>query len=462
MVWKGIADWAERTLTYIGYDGKESLIRLTPIQRQALDALVDHKIVVVCVPKRQGKTLISAVAAIYTAFVIDNSNTIILSTSKEHAASVAFRRVKELYYRSKTTLNTIVGVTRKQGIIRVGQNRIEITTTNSVIEAVPCVTEAIAGRTYTLLIIDELALIEDEEVASVAISQSERADARVLITSTASDTDHLLYRLYERRNEPHICFIYRSGYEFYQSNENNPLITDEFLRRQKELMIEPLFRQYFLNEFGGSAGRPDFVFKELDRCIVDRPPPLTPDDLKDYFPEMVAYGAFAGVDRALPFSRHGDFSAGVLVIKVLLSGNSIRYIVADAVLFETGEFDEIWRWINAVNNVWNLQGLALEQYQCYDLYDATKTVGIPATLVHVNPKNKQDAFNFLHALTYRNEIVIPSTFAELIRQLKCLRYKSGQFSAPSGDHDDLVYALVWAVYEAGRSEIYPVFFHFIP
>jgi len=462
MSWKGIADWVENTLKYIGYDGKEGLIKLTPIQRQALNALENHKIVVVCVPKRQGKTLISAVAAIYTAFTIDHSDTIILSTSKDHAASVAFRRVKEIYRRSKTTLDNLVGVTKKQGIIRVGQNKIEITTTNSVIEAVPCVTEAIAGRTYTLLIIDELALIEDEEVASVAISQSERENSRVLITSTASDTDHLLYRLYERRNEPHICFIYRSGYEFYKSNENNPLITDEFLQRQKELMVEPLFRQYFLNEFGGSKGRQDFVFKNIDPCIVDQPPPLTPDDLKVYFPDMVAYGAFAGVDRALPFSRHGDFSAGVLVIKVLLSNNTTRYIVSDAVLFETGEFDEIWRWINEVNNTWNLQGLVLEQYQCYDLYDSAKNIGIPTTLVHVNPKNKQDAFNLLHALTYRNEIVIPATFTELIRQLKNLRYKGGQFSAPSGDHDDLVYALVWAVYEAGRSEIYPVFFHFIP
>ncbi len=64
MTWKGIADWAERVLKYISYNGKESLIKLTPIQRQALDAFENQKIVVVCVPKRQGKTLISAVVAI--------------------------------------------------------------------------------------------------------------------------------------------------------------------------------------------------------------------------------------------------------------------------------------------------------------------------------------------------------------------------------------------------------------
>ncbi len=31
MTWLGIADWAEATLTYVGYDGKESLIYLASV-----------------------------------------------------------------------------------------------------------------------------------------------------------------------------------------------------------------------------------------------------------------------------------------------------------------------------------------------------------------------------------------------------------------------------------------------
>lgn len=476
-MWENVSDWVESNLCW-EYDKKLKPITLTPIQREALDALRQHKIVVVCVPKRQGKTMIAGAAALYTFFKISNSTTIILSTSKDHAAGVAFRRTREILLKTAQALSqtkdkqkptpNVASDTQnllmeiKESKIKISQNTIQRTIqireekfNTSIIETVPCVVEAVAGKVYDLLIIDELALIDDEEVVSVIMSQCEKPNSRILITSTASSKEHILYRLYEQsQHDETIHFIYRGGWEFYQSGEGNPLITKEFIERQQQLMIEPLFRLYYLNEFGAGKGD-DRLFPNIDNVIFTTPIPPTPQAL---FPNLVNYQVFVGIDRALPYSKHGDQSAGVLLYKILLPNNEVKYLVGDAVIFPTGTFEEIWGWLQNIQQP--ITQVVFEVYQCYDLYEAAREKGIPTTLVHVNPTNKREAFNKLYSIVSKSQIIIPSHFYPLIDQLKEIRYKGGSYSAPAGGHDDLVYALLWAVDAATKQPIYPIFFDF--
>lgn len=446
VMWDDIVKYAEE---YLYYPDANTKLKLSGIQREALEALAEHKVVVVCVPKRQGKTLISAVAALYALTCIPNSVTIILSTSREHAAGVAFRRVKELINIKKRKLSS--------EYLRKMNRRLKISQTHitcrldgggeSLIETVPCVVEAVAGKLYDLLIIDELALIADEEVVSVAMSQSEKPNSRVLITSTASSQDHLLYRLYQESQHEgsNIHFIYRSGWDFYKSDECNPLITTEFLETQRKRMIEPLFRRYFLNEFG--TYNENLVFSEIKTVDIDPDPTV-----------FECYETYIGIDRALPHSQHGDYSAAVTVHKILLPDGSVNYLVGDATIFPTGEFEEIWGYIMDVNSKHPLATIAFEVYQCYDIYSSAQRAGISTELIHVTANLKAIAFNKLHSLMTTNRLIIPSKFTELIKQLSRLRYKNGRYEAPSGEHDDLVYALVWAIDVATKRDLSPFFF----
>jgi len=441
-MWHDIVEFAEK---HIYYPDASTKLRLTKIQKEALTALAAHKTVVVCVPKRQGKTLISAVAALYALHNIPNSVTIILSTSREHAASVTFRRTKELLRYMKQTLKTPQQVKEFNSKLKISQTQITYRhrENESIIETVPCVVDAVAGKIYDLLIIDELALISDEEVVTVAMSQSEKPNSRILITSTASSEEHILYRLYREAQQggSNIHFIYRSGWEFYASDECNPAITREFVETQRRRMIEPLFRRYFLNEFGSYDS--DEVFGNIEVANIQPNP-------AEAFPNHEFYETYIGVDRALPFSKHGDLSAAVTLHKIMLPDNTFVYLVGDAVVFKTGEFHEIWHYIMQVSEQHPLACVAFEVYQCYDLYSEAQNFGIPTELIHVNPNLKHAAFNKIHNLLATRKLIIPATFTELIQQLSRLRYKSGRYEAPAGYHDDLAYALAWAVEVATR------------
>jgi len=92
-------------------------IDLFHFQAYALSLLFNHKIVVVCVPKRQGKTTLASVAVTLSAISGKNKEIIILSTSREHASSVLFRRVVSLF---KT--NPML----KSMTTRISRNRIEL------------------------------------------------------------------------------------------------------------------------------------------------------------------------------------------------------------------------------------------------------------------------------------------------------------------------------------------------
>jgi hypothetical protein len=307
----------------------------------------------------------------------------------------------------------------------------------------------VAGIATDLLIIDELALIDDEEVVQIAMSQTEKEDAKVLITSTASEHGHLLHRLYLKYLEgeaekERLRFIYH-GAEIY---DEHPFITRAWLEERRRQMPEFLFRQYHLNEWG-VTGEKVFSPELVEAAVRDYPVPLPIERIEEVLGEKVVGFVFtAAIDRALPFSKHGDRTVGCVVANCLTEVGKEKLVVVDLKVFPTGVAEEIKAWLMQVASKYSLTSVVLEAYQAYDIFSWCKQRGLPAKLEHATREAQLAAFPALIMAFEQGKIIIPR-HELLIEELLALeRTNGGKFRAGQGKHDDTVFALLWAVYEA--------------
>jgi acyl-CoA synthetase (AMP-forming)/AMP-acid ligase II len=435
-----IADFAEDCL-FLFENNRKQRVKLTPYQRRWLREVEDPrwKVVVICVPKRVGKSLFSAIVAVYWALARMGATVVVLSTSEKHASSVTFKYVRQFCRVSDQVTAEVATL---------AQNKVEFKN-GSVIRAVPCTVEAVAGIATDLLIIDELALIDDEEVVQIAMSQTEKEDAKVLITSTASEHGHLLHRLYLKYLEgeaekERLRFIYHSA-EIY---DEHPFITRAWLEERRKQMPEFLFRQYHLNEWG-VTGEKVFSPELVEAAVRDYPVPLPIERIEEVLGEKVVGFVFtAAIDRALPFSKHGDRTVGCVVANCLTEVGKEKLVVVDLKVFPTGVAEEIKAWLMQVASKYSLTSVVLEAYQAYDIFSWCKQRGLPAKLEHATREAQLAAFPALIMAFEQGKIIIPR-HELLIEELLALeRTNGGKFRAGQGKHDDTVFALLWAVYEA--------------
>ena len=287
-------------------------------------------------------------------------------------------------------------------------------------------------------------MIEDYEVVNVILSQSEKPSARILITSTAApDRENPLYRLYElAQTDDGIAYIYLSGEEAFKLN---PLISRDFVERQRRIMTAAEFQLYWLNEMGAGMRGNIFTDEEIDACIRQTPYPILPDQIKSVVPDAVAKTFVFSLDRAQPFSRHGDLTVGVVAAKCLTSDGKHIYLVCDVRVFPTGIADEITAYLQSILRIYPLEALVFETYQSFDLFHQFSEEGYPAELLHVTDEKKRLAFQLLQSLVRSQKLIIPADADELIRELRRLEFAGGKYRAPTGEHDDAVYALVWSL-----------------
>jgi hypothetical protein len=134
--------------------------------------------------------------------------------------------------------------------------------------------------------------------------------------------------------------------------------------------------------------------------------------------------------------------------EMVTEGGRERLVVVDLKVFPTGVAEEIKAWLMQVTSQYSLTSVVLETYQAYDLYAWCKQRGLPAKLEHATREAQLAAFPVLIMAFEQGKIVIPR-HELLIEELVALeRTNGGKFRAGQGKHDDTVFALLWAVYEA--------------
>jgi len=414
--------------------GKElQPVRLYPYQQEILETAYNHRFTVACLPKRCGKSFLSAVFGLFYAIHYRDSRIVILSTSREQAQTVVFDYIRRLVKWNKEMLADFVA--------NESQLRLEMRN-GSVIETVPCVVTAVAGKPIGLLLIDELALIDDEEVVQVALSQTEREDSKIFIASTASDEDNLLYRLYREGDELGVKFIYY-GFEVYKQASH---ISQKFLEERRKMMPEYLFRRYHLNEFGNigeSVFNPelvelatrDYYFADAEKAVRW---------IEETFGKKVSgKGVVVGLDRAFPTANR-DKTVAVTTMVARFSDGEEVYIVLDETVFETGSFAEITNAFKFLVERFRPDLFVLEAYQSADIAEwIEKTMRKEVEVIAPTPKSIQSAFGFAVLLFENRRIVIPK-HSELARQLPKIRRRGNTYEGRP--HDDAVFAFVWSLY----------------
>ena len=403
------------------------------------DGTLKYRTIVLCLPKRQGKSFLAAIIAAWKLVLFPNQRGMSLANSAEQAASVSFEYLRQFCKYSPF----VKGMTKELGRWRIAFKN------GSWIEAVPCRTETIAGRPLDLLVADELGLARDETPYQTAASQTERPGALVVVTSSAGSYDNILYRMYKAYQEgkmPHMKFIYRKG---ESAATMNPLVGKDWLEARKREMLPQLFRMYHLNEWGGAS---DALLtpEEVEACIDDR--------LRNFMEASevaVLCNGFSGfttaaaLDRALPFSKHGDRTVLTVAGRFRRGGDDF-FIVLWSHVFEFGTEHEIKA---AIKEAWERYAPAafiFEQYQSYDIAMWANEQGYPVKLEHATSAAQIRAFTNLVTLVRSRRLRIPPDAVDLINELKIIRaeiLKGGQvrFGAPEGYNDDTVYSLIWAL-----------------
>lgn len=431
-------------------DGTIGPLQLSDRQASWMDAIAAKKpdgsprysTVGIVGPKRSGKTVIGAAAALFVTATDEDRLSVFLGNSRESAESLSFDCVKE--YLRRGPLGAASEVQR---------GRIRFPALNSEMRAVPCSAKTVAGMTVTgLAVSDELWQADDEEPWHL-ISSQKSGNAQTLMVSQASGIESAVYRLYRAAQDgapPHLFFDYIEPDWLREHLSPNPYIDAAYLEeRRVELGIPVLYAHYFLNEWRGGAG--EYLDPEdLQAAIIDGATlPTTRRQLEallEIAGASIGQCAFAsGLDRAMPGTTTGDESWFVTTARTPAD----RVVVVQAEHCETGSKSEVraaWGRIAALIGAW--PWLKMEIYQCKDLADEWG----PEWCEAVTPSGpRQHAiFSALARLFTERRMHIPEGAEVLVKQLGTFGCDTSTQPPRYGKKvnrkaDDSVYGLAWSV-----------------
>lgn len=434
-------------------DGTIGPLLLSDRQAEWMDAVAARRhdgaprytTVGIVAPKRSGKTVVAAAAALYLTAIDEDRLSIFLGNSRESAESLSFDVVKE--YLTRGPLGAWAGVQR---------GRIVFADLGSEMRAVPCSAKTVAGVTVTgALVSDELWQADDEEPWQLLSSQKSGGAIAVMV-SQASGVQSAVHRLYETARDQapeHLYFDYIEPDWIDEHTSPNPYIDEAYLaERRAELAIDAVFRHYFRNEWGGDAGE---YLDAADLAAATRDDlhlPTTAAELEHLLREATGYGVAdcmftSGCDRAMPGSGAGDGS--YLVTSARAPSDQV-VVVQVADLGDGSKAAVVGAWSQIANMVGGWPRLLIEVYQSADLAD-----DLGAETVTPSAPRQHEAFTALARLFAERRIAIPGDAEVLSAQL-------GRFGIDTGRHppaygkrvnrraDDAVYALVWSVYDQSR------------
>lgn len=436
-------EWVETNLTF-SLGGEK--IKLLDHQKEVFRRLETHKIVAMVVPKRSGKTTTAACVALSFALNNDGVTVGILSTSEQHASTVCLSTIKRLYVYSFTKDK----VDEKTKLRYSSHTHMQFGN-RSVIRSYPCVASAIAGQRFDFLVIDEICYIKDPEPVFVALGQLDSPQSRALITTTVSKKSHFFYSIYEawlEGKETNFDFLYLRG---KSPLELNPHLDKQLVEIMESRYPPALRRMLFENEWGEEGE--DVVFTNIP--IVDIA------DFNQYLSEVkpLRVEISIGLDRALPYSIHGDKTAAVVMAK-LYKESGDEYIVLEEREFVRGDvFNQFLAYVSDVEQRYGrVNFVRADVYQSFDLLEELSAAGYNTELFHVTTRFKHENFHTLVSLTNRGILKVNSTCTNLLKEMRELLYNDGKFSAPAGGHDDFVYAMLYAFVPLYKSKIPQVWF----
>lgn len=409
-------------------------------------------IAVWCFPRRHGKTLLSALIIVWRFLTRPSENIAVVANSEKQVVDTAFRTIREAFEQTPA-LKKLVDA----GTISILQDRIELPSAGSVIQAFSSNPAALWGKKLTCAQISELhaAARGDEVFGALAGSLLDSAGSLLLIDSTVGPKSSKLFDLYQaatRANDPDhsIAFSHIEYADIADACAKAPAwLSAAKLQSLSRQMLPHEFALYHLNRWQDAASTL-FPKSILDPCIHEYPLDLA----------ALANGAGhvvgCGLDRAFGGSKHGDRTVTACVAKVVVDDDEHLFVLdAEAVLLS--RLSSIKSRFVRYHNDFDMSRATLESYGSQDVADwsATQPFAAGVEVVHPSRRSKYAAFMALYQAAAEQRLHIHPKFKPLIEELAVFEVISDgkatdgetavpKFTHPRGAHDDYVHALAWS------------------
>jgi hypothetical protein len=421
----------------------------------------------ICIPKQNGKTFMASLILCWRFMTHFNVQGVVASNSKDQASSVVFDTFKSMIKYSPELLKIV-------GPENILDKEIRNPKTNSIITVLSSSKAAAWGYGIDVAVVDEIhAAPDDEGIYNILASQAGPRDGQIILPSQVSSQLNILYHLYqvhEQKLDPTLYFMYLRGLN------PSPLVTERWLASRKAQLTPAQYALYHDNDWVFST-RKLFDPDKLGKAVINGEHyeiPVSTGELKNWEHKLsTKFMIGGGLDRALPYSKHGDRTFWTTVAKGKTRGeeyyailnqeeipNSSEKFIKDAILEDHYKY--------------RFDKVAFEVYQSSDLFEWAQTEGIDAELVHPIDKVQVKSFTTLHQIVNNEQLAIPEGLPYeydkgnrkngklpiLVKELREFEHEMDgavpKFGHKPGTkyHDDSVYSLNWAIHALREKEVF--------
>ena len=435
-----------------------------------------YNTIAICIPKQNGKTFMASLILLWKFMTQFSLQGVVASNSKDQASSVVFDTFKNMLRFSPE----LVGLVKEENIL---DKEVRYPAFNSIATVLSSSKAAAWGYGIDIGIVDEIhAAPDDEGLYQILQSQTGPRDGQIILPSQVSGQLNVLYKLYQLHlsgEDKQLFFHYVNGYN------PSPLVTDRWLSSRKAQLTPYQYSLYHDNDWLSSTSKL-FTAEAVGDAVTAGEHytiPMSRQDLLDLESEMsTKFIIGAGLDRALPYSQHGDRTFLTTTAKGMSRGEEFYFILNQENIQDSSDRlikDAIMR----DNDAYRLNKMLLEVYQAADIYQWCLDNGIDATMTHAHDKDQIPSFNNLYQIFQQRRIALPqglpyehmeyslkkkkgkkrkarSDVPILVRELKEFEHevRNGvpKFGHKPGAayHDDSVYSLNLSIYSTHEEPVY--------
>ncbi len=426
----------------------KSVLGVNPFPYQANFLGDKSKRIIACAGRQIGKSLITAVRAVWFSVTNPGTTTLIVSSTMRQSM-LTFQKISKLILDASLLERSVSYKSKTKITFRNG----------SEIVALPCGRMGFSLRGYTAhqVIMDEAAFMPEDVIAEVLLPTLATTQGTAIMISTPYDKDHIFYK----------AFISTIWSKHHYPSSINPLITPEYLEEQREIVGEQRYAKEFLAEFVDDE-LAYFPMALLRNCVhtckeekCEYCALFSTDANIDGYVKESESEFFGGYD---PGGKR-DPAAFVIVEKMktqdkifrvqLTKTYQIRNKDADSPessnLYTriTAEVADVSKRYHVGRTVVDSTGIGLP------IVELCKSLQMPIQGLSLNSKIKEELFSTVRILLEQKRLVLPHDL-NLLGNLNCIqadRTRAGgfSFSHPQGTHDDLAYALALALHGATKS-----------
>jgi hypothetical protein len=420
----------------------------------------------ICIPKQNGKTFMASLILTWRFMTHFNVQGVVASNSKDQASSVVFDTFKSMIRYSPELLEAV-------GSENILDKEIRNPATNSIVTVLSSSKAAAWGYGIDIAIVDEIhAAPDDEGIYNILASQAGPRDGQIILPSQVSSQLNILHHLYQvhkNKEDPTLYFLYIQGIN------PSPLVTKRWLDSRKSQLTPAQYALYHDNDWVFST-RKLFDPEKIGKAVVNGEnftAPVPPSELKDWERKLgTKFRIGGGLDRALPYSKHGDATFWTTVAKGKTRGEEYYLVLNQREIEPSVNF--IKEAIMEDHNRYRLDKVVFEVYQSSDLHEWATEKGIDAELVHPVDKTQVKSFTSLHQILKNEQLAIPEGLPYiyektnknngklpiLIKEMREFEHEMDgavpKFGHKPGTkyHDDSVYSLNWAIFALREEEVF--------